>query len=185
MRLIRSESLRSKCLTSVDSCKMQLTSKSSSHADTAIHRSLNADTLLSLQILQDDFHPHSHNQGPTNASSGSKEGLSVYGLFHYLARTPQGKLRLRQYFLRPSLDLRVVNQRHDAISILLQASNETFLNDIIKSLKSIKNMRNVVTNLRKGVSGGSSKNQGLTSGVWFSLRSVSLKSCSFGGFKLT
>ena len=101
----------------------------------------------------------------------------MYGLFHHLARTPQGKLRLRQYFLRPSLNLDVLHERHDAISILLQASNETLLNDIVKSLKSIKNMKNVVTNLRKGISGGSSKNQGLTSGVWFSLRSVSPCMC--------
>ena len=121
--------------------------------------------------MQDDFHPHSHNQGPTNASSGSKEGLSVYGLFHHLARTPQGKYHLRQYFLRPTLDLAVINGRHDAVSILLAGANETLLSELVKSLKSIKNMKHVVTNLRKGISGGSSKNRGVASGVWFSLRS--------------
>ena len=137
-------------------------------------RSLSADALISLQILQDDFHPHSHNQGPTNSSSGSKEGLSVYGLFHQFARTPQGKHRLRQYFLRPSLDLDVLNERHDAVSIFLQASNEIYLSEIVKSFKSIKNMKQVVTNLRKGVNGGTGKNQGVASSVWFSLRSVCL-----------
>ena len=71
------------------------------------------------------------------------------------------------------MDLATLNERHDAISVLLQAPNETLLSDIVKSLKSIKNMKHVVTNLRKGISGGSNKNQGFTSGVWFSLRSVS------------
>ncbi|KAI4142752.1 MAG: hypothetical protein LQ340_007241 [Diploschistes diacapsis] len=135
------------------------------------HESYRYDTLISLQILQEDYHPHSHNQGPTNTSSGSKEGLSVYGLFHHLARTPQGKFCLRQYFLRPSLDLDTLKQRHDTVSILLQASNEALLGDIVKSLKSIKNMKHVVTNLRKGISGGSSQNRGVASGVWFTLRS--------------
>jgi hypothetical protein len=50
-------------------------------------RFINADTLHSLQILDDESHPNSHNQGPTKSASGSKEGLSVYGLFRHLART--------------------------------------------------------------------------------------------------
>ena len=95
----------------------------------------------------------------------------MYGLFHHLARTPQGKHRLRQYFLRPSLDLNVISARHDAVSILLAAANETLLSDLVKSLKSIKNMKHVVTNLRKGISGSNSRNRGVASGVWFSLRS--------------
>ena len=143
------------------------------------NRFLSADTLISLQILQEDYHPRSHNQGPTNTSSGSKEGLSVYGLFHHLARTPQGKFCLRQYFLRPTLDLDTLKQRHDTVSVLLQASNEALLGDIVKSLKSIKNMKHVVTNLRKGISGGSSQNRGVASGVWFTLRSVRLRTALF------
>lgn len=57
---------------------------------------MNSDTLAALQILQSEVHPQAHNQGPTNTNSGSKEGLSVYGLFQNLARTPQGKHLLRQ-----------------------------------------------------------------------------------------
>ncbi|KAB2576043.1 MutS protein-like protein 5 [Lasiodiplodia theobromae] len=127
---------------------------------------VNMDTLLSLQILQSESHPHLHNQGPTKANSGSKEGLSVYGLFHYLAKTPQGRVLLRQYFLRPSLDLGVINKRLDAISIFLRPDNSAPVNQIVQSLKRIKNMRVAMVNLRKGVNAGPGKKQGITSGLW-------------------
>lgn len=128
------------------------------------------DTLLSLQIMQSEFHPHSHNQGPTKANSGSKEGLSVYGLFHHLARTPQGKHLLRQYFLRPSLELDVINKRLDAISTFLRPDNSAPTDQLVQSLKRIKNMRVVVVNLRKGVSAGPGQKRGITSGLWATIR---------------
>ena len=138
----------------------------------SIHRFVNADTLASLQILQSESHPQSHNQGPTKASSGSKEGLSVYGLFHHLSRTPQGKHLLRQYFLRPSLDIGIINERLDTASVFLRPDNNGPMNMIVKSLGQIKNMRTVMIHLRKGVSNGSSKGRAVNSGVWSSLRSV-------------
>lgn len=135
-------------------------------------RFVNEDTLSSLQILQAESHPHSHNQGPTASSSGSKEGLSVYGLFHHLARTPQGKQLLRQYFLRPSTDLEIINERLDTACVFLRPDNHGPLTNITKSLGQIKNMRAVLTNLKKGVSSGISKGGGIKNGVWSTLRSV-------------
>lgn len=138
----------------------------------SIHRFVNADTLASLQILQLESNPNTHSQGPTKASSGSKEGLSVYGLFHHLARTPQGKYLLRQYFLRPSLDLDVINQRLETASVFLRPDNNSPMIGIVKSLGQIKNMRTVLTRLRKGMSNGVSKGGGIKSGIWSSVRSV-------------
>ncbi|KAF6234396.1 hypothetical protein HO173_007429 [Letharia columbiana] len=132
---------------------------------------VNADTLASLQILQSESNPNTHSQGPTNASSGSKEGLSVYGLFHHFARTPQGKYLLRQYFLRPSLDLNVINQRLETASVFLRPDNNGPMNGIVKSLGQIKNMRTVMIHLRKGISNGLSRGGGIKSGIWSSLRS--------------
>ena len=142
-----------------------------------IFRFVNADTLASLQIMQSESHPHSHNQGPTQGSSGSKEGLSVYGLFHHLARTPQGKQLLRQYFLRPSLDLDLIKERHDTASVFLQQDNATYMDGIIRSLKGVKNMHTVMIHLRKGISNGTGKGGGIQSGVWSSLRSVYSQPC--------
>lgn len=64
---------------------------------------INADALRSLQILGLESDPNAYMQGPKN--SGTKEGLSVYGLFKFAVSTPQGKDRLRQMFLRLTMDI--------------------------------------------------------------------------------
>ena len=135
-------------------------------------RFINSDALASLQIVQSESNPNSHSQGPSSSkgSSGSKEGLSIYGLFHHLARTPQGKALLRLYFLRPSLNIDTINERLDTASIFLQPDNSAPLLKIVKSMRSIKNMRSVMIHLRKGVDNGSSIGA-LKCGIWSSLRS--------------
>lgn len=138
-----------------------------------IDRFINSDTLLSLQVMQSESHPHLHNLGPTKGTSGSKEGLSVYGLFHHLARTPQGKYMLKQYFLRPSLSLDLINERHDAISVLLQTANESAFQTLAQNLKKIVNVRKIMINLRKGISASSGKSRGVSRSIWKSLHLVS------------
>ncbi|KAL2043280.1 hypothetical protein N7G274_003586 [Stereocaulon virgatum] len=132
---------------------------------------VNADTLASLQILQSESSPNTHSQGPMRASSGSKEGLSVYGLFHHLARTPQGKHLLRSYFLRPSLNMDVINERLETASVFLRPDNDSPLQKLTKNLGQIKDMRTVMIHLRKGISSGLGKGGGIKSGIWSSLRS--------------
>lgn len=137
-----------------------------------LQRFVNANTLSSLQILQSESHPYLHNQGPTAASPSSKEGLSVYGLFHHLARTPQGKQLLRQYFLRPSTDYVTIKDRLDTASVFLRPDNHEPLTNITKSLGQVKNMRVVMSSLSKGTSGGPSKGGGIKNSIWSTLRSV-------------
>lgn len=122
--------------------------------------------------MQSEPNPNSHSQGPSNpkGASGSKEGLSVYGLFHHLARTPQGKGLLRQYFLRPTLNLDVINERLDTSSVFLRPDNYTTVTKIVKSMRSVKNMRSVMIHLRKGIDNGLTVGT-LKSGIWSSLHS--------------
>lgn len=134
---------------------------------------VNTDTLRSLQIIDAESHPHSHNRGP-KANSGAKEGLSVYGLFHHLARTPQGKFLLRQKFLRPSLNLCTINERLDTISVFVRADNDSALNDLVSNLKNINNMRMMMINIRKGIGGSTKGRGGFSKSVWTSIRGVSL-----------
>lgn len=131
---------------------------------------VNADTLHSLQILGAESHPSSHNRGPTKASSGAKEGLSVYGLFHHLARTPQGRFLLRQHFLRPSLNLDVINERLDTVATFLRPENNTSLDTIVSIMKNVGNMRVMMINLRKGIGGSTKGKGGFTKSVWSSIR---------------
>lgn len=96
----------------------------------------------------------------------------MYGLFQRFAHTPQGRNRLRQLFLRPSVDLDVVRERHAFVSVYLRPENCNPLNKIIKSLKHIKNLHNTMLNLRKGISTGSGKIAGFKTTVWATLLAV-------------
>lgn len=135
-----------------------------------VWRFVNADTLSSLQVIESESHPNSHNQGP--ATSGSKEGLSVYGLFHHLARTPQGKQRLRKMFLRPSIKMSVISERLDAVSILLRPDNAAPLDLLVKHLKRVKNIRTVMVQLRKGITSSGGSGVGVNQGVWYNIQAV-------------
>lgn len=118
------------------------------------------------------------NQGPGRKSPASKEGLSVYGLFQRFAHTPQVRNRLRQIFLRPSVEINVICERHDFISVYLRPDNYDALNKIVKGLKHIKNLRPVMINLRKGISTGSAKITGFKTTVWATLLAVRLRTCN-------
>lgn len=133
---------------------------------------INADTLLSLQITSTESHPNAQYDGPTGKgrSSGAKEGLSVYGLFHQQAKTAQGRALLRQYFLRPSLNITVINERLNTIAVLLRPDNQPCLSQLTECLSKIKNMHLLTVNLRKGISGGVNKNRGVSNSVWPTLR---------------
>ncbi|OAX78300.1 hypothetical protein ACJ72_07395, partial [Emergomyces africanus] len=130
---------------------------------------VNTDTLTSLQVIQSESHPNAFNQGPGKTSPGAKESLSMYGLFHHLARTPQGKTRLRQRFLRPSTDSATIREGHDFISTYLRPDNGDSIEKLTKSLKGIKNLRPVMVHVQKGISSGNAKFQAFKSGVWATL----------------
>ncbi|PYI19356.1 DNA mismatch repair protein Msh5 [Aspergillus violaceofuscus CBS 115571] len=128
---------------------------------------VNKRTLSSLQIMESESYPSLVNQG--RKSNFFKEGLSVYGLFQRFARTPQGKNRLKQMFLRPSVDVDVIQERHAFISAYLRADNYSPLEKLTKSFKHIKNLRYVIVNLRKGIETGSGQVMGFKTTVWASL----------------
>jgi DNA mismatch repair protein MSH5 len=136
---------------------------------------VNTDTLHSLQILGAESHPHSHNRGPTKSNSGAKEGLSVYGLFHHLARTPQGRFLLRQHFLRPSLNIDLINERLDTVGIFIRPENDSPCEALVSILKNVGNMRVMIISLRKGTSGSTKGTGGYSRSVWSTLRGVSTR----------
>ncbi|CRG85001.1 MutS protein homolog 5 [Talaromyces islandicus] len=126
-------------------------------------------TLSALQILQCESHPNAFNQGPGKTSSRGKEDFSLYGLFHQHILTPQGKSRLKQYFLRPSTNSDVITERQDILGILLWPSNASVVQKLTTSLKKIKNMRPVITSLHKGLSSGKATFGGLKGTIWSTL----------------
>ncbi|CZS90681.1 related to MSH5-meiosis-specific protein [Rhynchosporium graminicola] len=135
---------------------------------------VNADTLASLQIIQSERHPNSHMQGPNKSTSGAKESLSVFGLFFRLVSTPQGKQKLRQIFLRPSMDLEVIAERLRTTSTLLKLENESALDQIVRSLKMIKDIKSVIVHLQRGTADKAGR--GIRNGVWANIQSFTFHS---------
>lgn len=111
---------------------------------------VNADTLASLQILRSELHPNSQIQGSDTLPSGFKENLSVFGLFKQLACTPQGKTKLKQVFLQPTVDLAMIRERQRSISVFALPENEGTVRDVQRSLRKTQDMRKVVSRLERG-----------------------------------
>ncbi|PWW76611.1 hypothetical protein C7212DRAFT_357556 [Tuber magnatum] len=107
---------------------------------------VNADTMCALQIFEDESHPNFLTQGPHGRG---KEGLSLFGIMN-LTRSPLGHTMLKQWFLRPSLSIEVINERQDAISAFLRPDTSHMIQVIGKSLRKIKNIPKILAGLRKG-----------------------------------
>lgn len=103
-------------------------------------RFVNADTICSLQIFEDESHPNFHMQGPKGRG---KEGLSLFGIMNG-TRSPLGHVMLKQWFLRPSLSLSILTSRHDTLTAFLHPSNSHVLVTLGKSLRYIKNIPKVL-----------------------------------------
>lgn len=133
---------------------------------------INADAMASLQIMGSENHPNHMNQGPDNSKSGAKESLSLYGLFHVLTRTAQGKQRLRQMFLRPSVDLDLIHERQRTITAFLRPENSEAIDLISRRLRKIKNIKTYLVLLKRGANLASGQNA-VARGTWATLQSFS------------
>ncbi|KAF5020717.1 hypothetical protein F66182_7279 [Fusarium sp. NRRL 66182] len=135
---------------------------------------VSADALLSLQILQTELHPNSQAWGTYPNKGNSKESLSVYGLFHHLASTSQGRAQLRQIFLRPLLDMDVISERRKSIEVLLQPDNVDKLSQLTSILRKIRNLRTTFAQLRKGIEFPSA-GQSFDKGVWATIQKFTVQ----------
>ncbi|XP_077455319.1 mutS protein homolog 5 [Stigmatopora argus] len=93
-----------------------------------------------LQIFKSENHPSVY-----KLHSGEKEGLSLYGILNCCSCRFGSKL-LRQWFLRPTLDLAVLLRRQQVIRFFTSPRNSDSLNTLRTSLRSI---RNIPTLLRR------------------------------------
>ncbi|KAL6791157.1 muts domain V domain-containing protein [Trichoderma sp. SZMC 28013] len=88
------------------------------------HVFISEESLLSLQIINHESHPNSQAWSVDSKSSAGKENLSIYGLLHPLASTPQGRNHLRHMFLNPTSNLDIITDRQRTISMLMEPNNE-------------------------------------------------------------
>ncbi len=116
-------------------------------------------TLSSLQIFFDESHPNMHNQQ-------RKEGLSLFGKMIWVTerqwsktrlkigivnhtRTPLGHQLLKHWFFRPSLELPVIQRRHDTVEFLSRAEHNYLCDQLLGALKNIKNIPRLFAMMKK------------------------------------
>lgn len=63
----------------------------------------------------------------------------------------------------------LIKDRHDSVHVFARSENTSAAQSMSKSLGNIKNMRQVMTLLHKGIEGGNRNSTGIKSGVWSSL----------------
>jgi DNA mismatch repair protein MSH5 len=129
---------------------------------------VNGDTLSSLQILSSELHPNSQIWGTSKSTSGAKESLSICGLLHAFASTPQGKTRLRQLILQPATDISLINERQYMIAMLLRPDNADVLKNICASLSKLSDLGKVLLLLQKGVESAGGRGA-VDRGAWWML----------------
>ncbi|CAN8258651.1 unnamed protein product [Cochlearia groenlandica] len=88
-----------------------------------------------LQIFQIDKHPSHMGIGR------AKEGFSVFGMMNKCS-TPMGRRLLRSWFMRPILDLEVLDRRLNAISFFV--SSVELMVSLRETLKSVKDISHLL-----------------------------------------
>ncbi|KAK1895204.1 MutS protein like 5 [Dissostichus eleginoides] len=101
---------------------------------------IDRDTYSVLQIFKSELHPSVY-----KLHSGEKEGLSLYGILNR-CRCKFGSKLLRQWFMRPTQDLAVLQRRQEVIRFFTSPRNSDALNTLQSSLR---NIRNIPTLLRR------------------------------------
>lgn len=79
------------------------------------------------------------------------------------ARSPLGQRMLKQWFLRPTTDIDIINARHDSIAVLLRTENLPTIKSLSKSCSKVKNIPKILGSLKRG------KATGYRGGDWASL----------------
>ncbi|KIJ17739.1 hypothetical protein PAXINDRAFT_175534 [Paxillus involutus ATCC 200175] len=103
---------------------------------------INADALFSLQVFESETHASIH-------SDKTKEGLSLFGILN-TTRTALGRSLLRTWFIRPSLSLKILKARHDAVEYFLRPENLPAVSALQTHLKGITNIPRTLGALRSG-----------------------------------
>ncbi|TPX44569.1 hypothetical protein SeLEV6574_g04420 [Synchytrium endobioticum] len=105
---------------------------------------LNMDAFVSLGIFSEELHPSMH-------SRRSREGLSLFGIMD-TTRTAPGRALLRNWFLRPALDLDVLQERHEAIAYFVRPDMYHVSETLKSGLKQIKNMPRILQRIKSRLS---------------------------------
>uniref|UniRef100_A0A669C7X5 MutS homolog 5 n=1 Tax=Oreochromis niloticus TaxID=8128 RepID=A0A669C7X5_ORENI len=102
--------------------------------------SVGVPILTHTHIFKSELHPSVY-----KLHSGEKEGLSLYGILNR-CKCKFGSKLLRQWFLQPTQDLKVLKRRQEVIRFFTSPQNSDSLRTLQSSLR---NIRNIPTLLRR------------------------------------
>lgn len=97
---------------------------------------IDSDALMALGVFADEQHASMH-------SKKSKEGLSLFNLLSE-TKTHSGTQLLQRRLRQPSCDVKVINNRLDAIAILIHPQNVNAVAAMRKSLSKVGKGVNVL-----------------------------------------
>lgn len=103
------------------------------------------DALISLSVFSNELHASIH-------SNKSKEGLSLFNLLSE-TKTHVGTQLLQRRLRQPSCDIRIINDRLDAIAILIHPQNVSVVKGMRLSLSKVGkgvNVIHVLNSMRSG-----------------------------------
>jgi hypothetical protein len=112
-------------------------------AKSSLYMSINAATFSALHIFSTEHHPLIA-KGPGNA----KEGFSLYSL---LDRTQSkgGRQLLREWMMKPLIDLEAIRERQDAVELFMQTPLQTTTGVLLTFLAKIGPVDKILTRMQK------------------------------------
>ena len=114
-------------------------------AKSSIYMNINPCTFAALHIFSTEHHPLIA-KGPGNA----KEGFSLYSL---LDRTQSkgGRKLLREWMMKPLIDLDAIRERQDAVELFLQPNQQTTSGVLLSLLQRVGAVDEILTRMQKCV----------------------------------
>ncbi|EGC33574.1 hypothetical protein DICPUDRAFT_88710 [Dictyostelium purpureum] len=101
---------------------------------------LENNDLYSLQIFSNKNHPSFYSKG------NSKEGLSLFALFDK-TKTSMGKKLLKTWFMRPSRNRNIIEERQSLIEYFSLQENQSIKSELQDYLKNIKDLRIIINRI--------------------------------------
>lgn len=100
------------------------------------------NTMLDLQIIQNDYHPSVFKRGTSNRSQNPREShFSLYGFLASRCITAGGRALLRIWCAQPTRDIQTLNKRLDDVAFFSSIQGIDSSATIRSSLKKLSGVR--------------------------------------------
>ncbi|XP_035222063.1 mutS protein homolog 5-like isoform X3 [Stegodyphus dumicola] len=103
---------------------------------------IDENSYRALQIFQEERHPSVYKN-----TFGIKEGLSLYGICNK-CKSGIGKKELKRWFLLPTNDVNLIQERQEAIKYFILAKNKDVMTALQDSLKFIKFLPRLLSRMK-------------------------------------